>query len=1048
MAGTVQPVRREIRFAVVMYGGVSLAIYINGIAQELYHLVRSTARKVYATGQPGNNEYLVPEGELDSSEKIYRKLGEQLGAAFVVDILSGTSAGGINAVFLAKALANDQPFKPLKDLWVNEGDINKLLNDKGSGEGLKGLPSPSNQASLLNSQRMYYKLLYAIHQMERLDAKPAVTPERNKDFVSPYVGELDLFVTATDLRGLTLPLMVNGEKLFENRYRTVFRFHYSTEEAAGIKSNDFTLGDNPFLAFAARCTSSFPVAFEPMILEDIKPVLNSSEFGGRYNYNPDNWFHFYKDYAQKRKTFPLRPFGDGGYLDNKPFSYATETLLRRRADLPVDRKLIYIEPAPEHPENDVNTLDDEKDFDKIKKPDAVENTLSALTSLPRKETIREDLRKIDERNTIIRRVNEILQNLSPDMLILLDEKKNKYWEMHGKAWASQFLDYSVNHYGPSYAFYHQLRVTSVIEEMAATLLRNLGWEDHDPQAARLREALNHDWRAKYYATRREDAVPSDGITPKSENNLLYRLDLSFRTRRMQYMQKMIDQMLDALPAPKPGAPGEIVQDAAALKAVKALQEAAHIVLPDISLQQADAVRENLLLIKNRFGRAYRDLRDAGRSLRQRGLSAADSAANPGLQQYIQQVKELAPLFESGATPPAQRGAALEKISLLICDDNGAGPLGEAFSTAGKAYKGVFLEGSISPVETEEEKARRELLNSVRKLVEYHLTRYEYYDMVTFPIVYGTNVGEADEVEVIRISSEDATSLVNEVKENKKKLKGTKVGNFGAFFAEDWRVNDITWGRLDGAECLIKAILPEGPERNQAIADVQQVILEDEILKDGAKPLFKTATDPKAKGVDDQLVNLVKANNNAGLKTYFLNRTLADDLPGEQTAGLAARASQVTGALLKTLSKSRESLSTPASWILTASQVFSVALQAAVPGSLGSYLFHNWLPRLYILALVLLVAGKPLGLGSVSQLGGLLLIILIGLHAGVIALEKFLKGNSLPLNLLKGLGIALVALLVIALLLLAYLGLVQLGVFSEPSGFLKALIELLKHLLGR
>ena len=33
---------QEVRFAIVMYGGVSLAIYINGIAQELLRLVRST----------------------------------------------------------------------------------------------------------------------------------------------------------------------------------------------------------------------------------------------------------------------------------------------------------------------------------------------------------------------------------------------------------------------------------------------------------------------------------------------------------------------------------------------------------------------------------------------------------------------------------------------------------------------------------------------------------------------------------------------------------------------------------------------------------------------------------------------------------------------------------------------------------------------------------------------------------------------------------------------------------------------------------------------
>ena len=39
-----QGVVREVRFAVVMYGGVSLAIYINGIAQELLKMCRATIR--------------------------------------------------------------------------------------------------------------------------------------------------------------------------------------------------------------------------------------------------------------------------------------------------------------------------------------------------------------------------------------------------------------------------------------------------------------------------------------------------------------------------------------------------------------------------------------------------------------------------------------------------------------------------------------------------------------------------------------------------------------------------------------------------------------------------------------------------------------------------------------------------------------------------------------------------------------------------------------------------------------------------------------------
>src|SRR5829696_6801768 len=43
-------------------------------------------------------------------------------------------------------------------------------------------------------------------------------------------------------------------------------------------------------------------------------------------------------------------FADGGYLDNKPFSYATEALRRRRADVPVAGRLVSAEPEGRLPE--------------------------------------------------------------------------------------------------------------------------------------------------------------------------------------------------------------------------------------------------------------------------------------------------------------------------------------------------------------------------------------------------------------------------------------------------------------------------------------------------------------------------------------------------------------------------------------------------------------------------------------------------------------------------------------------------------------------------
>ena len=48
---------------------------------------------------------------------------------FVVDIVTGTSAGGINGVFLAKALATDRDIAALSDLWVREGDIDLRVRD-------------------------------------------------------------------------------------------------------------------------------------------------------------------------------------------------------------------------------------------------------------------------------------------------------------------------------------------------------------------------------------------------------------------------------------------------------------------------------------------------------------------------------------------------------------------------------------------------------------------------------------------------------------------------------------------------------------------------------------------------------------------------------------------------------------------------------------------------------------------------------------------------------------------------------------------------------
>src|ERR1700691_3860066 len=112
----------EIRFGLVMYGGVSLAIYINGVTHEFCRAVR------------GNGSYKLLKDLVDSD--------------IVVDIISGTSAGGINGIFLSYALANNRDFGAMAELWREHGDISKLLYAVNAG-------GPQYD-SLLNSDG-YYK---------------------------------------------------------------------------------------------------------------------------------------------------------------------------------------------------------------------------------------------------------------------------------------------------------------------------------------------------------------------------------------------------------------------------------------------------------------------------------------------------------------------------------------------------------------------------------------------------------------------------------------------------------------------------------------------------------------------------------------------------------------------------------------------------------------------------------------------------------------------------------------------------------------------------
>ncbi|HMB24648.1 MAG TPA: patatin-like protein, partial [Anaerolineales bacterium] len=798
-------VEKEIRFAVVMYGGVSLAIYINGVAQELYKMVRATARKRNDDGSLG--DYFLEKP--DSTEAVYRRLGEELRARFVVDILSGTSAGGINAVFLAKALANNQPMAQLEKMWVEEGDIGLLLNDKNSFVDLEGLLMQPPPTSLLNSQRMYYRLLEAFDGMDR-------SAPRSKGDASPFVEELDLYVTATDLRGLWLPVPLADEDAHEYRYRTVFRFYHSTIETKEDWSQDFLRGNNPFLAFAARATSSFPFAFEPIKLEDVGTVLDARGFAQNYPYIElrKSWERFHKDYNRQPDSIDQHSFGDGGYLDNKPFSYITETLLRRRADTPVDRRLFYIEPAPEHQRQNGSSKED--------RPDAVENVAAALLSLPRYETIRDDLLQLKARNTLIERTNSILRQIERtrggvDTL--------KVWGARGSDWSTKYLDEIIPDYGAAYAAYHQLRVADTLDEFAVAFARNIGMEEEGRSFNLLRQVFE-EWRRQKYSSNSEKERCS-------ENDLLFRLDLSWRLRRLHFLTSLIDDILLGL------RPANSVSDLS-LEEREQKEYAEEIIrksgtpwnVPEEATR--DEYFEALSSIKRQMNKAYLELRTRGRKLRARNVARLDVNAldDPDLKRHVQalqpllRVKDRVETILGDKAELAQLCDDIEKLSLDLSSRPGerakpTGYLCQTITIASQMCKEALTAKSLPGVSDA-------VLKNVQGSLHFYYDYFEYFDMLTFPITYATPIGESDVVDVYRISPEDATGLFDTQSSKRPKLAGTKLGNFGAFFKREWRQNDIMWGRLDGAERIISTLVPEPAKRQELLLRAWLTILNENL----------------------------------------------------------------------------------------------------------------------------------------------------------------------------------------------------------------------------
>ncbi len=332
----------------VMNGGVSLAVWMGGLARELDNLRRA------CEGLPSGATADTDAGRAEIHlHELWHRHARVAGKRVVVDVIAGTSAGGLNGVLLSLAIANGVPLTSLRDLW---------LDTAGFGTDQLLTPQQGGAVSFLNGDYFLEHINDAIGVL----ADPAAPHARRP---------VALTVTATALRGEPrVTFDSRGTPFDEPDHRRRFEFRYSPSQVE-YATNDFVMTTrddftaSAAVARAARASASFPVAFKPV--DEIKELRD-------------------------RRTWPNFDTGDdlewlidGGVLDNSPF----DPILQAIADQPVSqtwqRTLCYVVPSADEAPlgREIGAVDPAK-------PPPWTTAMTAAFGLPREADLRDDVEQM------------------------------------------------------------------------------------------------------------------------------------------------------------------------------------------------------------------------------------------------------------------------------------------------------------------------------------------------------------------------------------------------------------------------------------------------------------------------------------------------------------------------------------------------------------------------------------------------------------------------------------------------------------------------------
>ncbi|MGZ5867726.1 MAG: patatin-like protein, partial [Xanthobacteraceae bacterium] len=748
---------KELRIALVCFGGVSLAVYMHGISKEILKLVRGSAALHAITDRNRRNtaSYFdtadVSNPEHDT-EAIYfellREIGKKIELRVIVDIIAGASAGGINGTMLARALSHDLPMDALRTLWLENADVTVLLAPEARARSWSKFfllpfiwaamkygmlpadnPEVRHKLSLFLRSRWFKPPLSGATMDELMyNAVTAMGAPRSQGAsLIPSGQALDLFVTLTDYHGYNeLVPLHDPPMIHEVDHHHMLRFAYRRWANGEVRS-DFTMGNAPALAFAARATSSFPGAFPPARILDMDELVarRRAMWPMREDFIANNF-----DGHRMANVDPVTAcFIDGSVLNNRPFREAISAIQGRAAYRQVDRRLVYIDPDP----TPLSAMSRQN------VPGFFSTLRGAMSDIPRTQPVTEELGWVSEYNEQVSRIKGIVESARPQVHELVVKTIAEPLDRplspdELRKWREQVNSHVARDTGFAYEGYVRLKLVSVRDFLTSIIVKLRDVPERSPLARAIAVVLER-WtlrRGLTYEVNRATVVSNGngGSSPLPRwAEFLLAFDVKYRERRLHFLiegQNRLYEMLDS----------EAYFDLDP-QVVDRLKRSFYAMLDDIRNRQS----------MPSFGSATYDL--------------------------AQEIFAVAPSPEDMRRIDNYADAMVEKHGADI--DRLIDRLAIEINLDATTRDLDVLLATLDVGEWHLDARRDVLINYLG---------FPFWDMLTFPLMGTREVGEFNQILIDRISPQDATALKGFA--GSASLKGVGFGHFAAFLSRAYR----------------------------------------------------------------------------------------------------------------------------------------------------------------------------------------------------------------------------------------------------------------------